>query len=88
MKTIMSPRFVHDYPEREIECEIILTSAFEELTTEACQAGWQPEEVAHAIMKISQDHIWTLVARAAADLEAKPHEQGVGGPGDNDNDLL
>jgi hypothetical protein len=85
MTGMASPRFEHEYPGREIECEHTLSIHFEELTIEACRAGWRVEEVAHAMMRISQDHIWTMVARAAATIASEPHEQ-KGGQGADDND--
>lgn len=46
------PKRPGEYPDRDVDCQAALETAFQDLTAEACAAGWGPAEVRRALVRL------------------------------------
>ncbi|MER9845261.1 hypothetical protein NKJ59_29250 [Mesorhizobium australicum] len=66
-QSVEPPILPEGNPDREVNCEVALESAFAALTTSEAQ-GWTPQETAATLLKIATEHAHRLEAAAAAEL--------------------
>ncbi|MGO4568387.1 hypothetical protein AB4Z52_25850 [Rhizobium sp. 2YAF20] len=60
MEKITSPQQHDDYPERWLDCESAVNSAFRQLVLNAVSAGWREAEVALVIAEIADEYVVEL----------------------------
>lgn len=60
--TIASPRIANDYPDRPLECQFAIESAFQGLVYQARVAGWSGSEVAAALVDLAHNHMRGIIA--------------------------
>ena len=54
---IAGPKMPADHPDRQLECEFVMERGFQLLALDAEAAGWNGEEVAHALMGLARAHV-------------------------------
>ncbi|PZM15731.1 hypothetical protein [Rhizobium tubonense] len=63
MEKIASPQQHDDYPERWLDCESAVVSAFRQLVLDAVSAGWGEAEVALVIADVADEYVIELAHR-------------------------
>jgi hypothetical protein len=53
--------------DRDLECELAISPEFQRLIETALAAGWSDDEVANALLSLTQDHVHTMRSRAIID---------------------
>ena len=65
--------------DRDLECELALAPGFQKLVDDAIAAGWTDEEVANALLSVTQDHVHAMRSGAIIDImpaarpQRRPH---------------
>lgn len=54
------PRSCEQYPDRDIDCQEAADEAFRELWDNMAAARWGPEEIAAAILELTDNHLTAL----------------------------
>ncbi|MER8811293.1 hypothetical protein [Mesorhizobium australicum] len=67
-QSVEPPILPEGNPDREVNCEVALESAFAALVTTSEAQGWTPQETAATLLKIATEHAHRLEAAAAAEL--------------------
>ena len=65
-QTIQPPLLPETSPDRMVNCEVALETAFAALVAESEAQGWTSQETAKTLLKIAADHIQFLEAAVAS----------------------
>jgi hypothetical protein len=65
-QTIQPPLLPETSPDRMVNCEVALETAFAALVAESEAQGWTSQETAQTLLKIAADHIQFLEAAVAS----------------------
>ncbi len=65
--TIDAPRHAPDHPDRHIDCQEALESAFQILVEGAAKAGWAEAEAVAAIVELADAHVLAAGENAKLD---------------------
>ncbi|BAV50979.1 hypothetical protein MesoLj113a_65010 [Mesorhizobium sp. 113-1-2] len=66
-QTIQPPILPEASPDRMVNCEVALETAFAALVTESEAQGWTARETAETLLKIAREHIQLLEAGVEAE---------------------
>jgi hypothetical protein len=65
--TIAPPILPEGSPDREVNCEVALESAFAALVASSIAQGWSAEETAATLLHLATDHLEPLKTASAAE---------------------
>jgi len=60
---LAAPKREGPYPDRELDCQMAIESAFRSVADTAGAAGWSDQEVAHALIELAHNHWFALDAK-------------------------
>jgi len=63
------PRRPDSYPDRGIDCQVAADEAFREVWENMAAAGWGPEEIAAALLELTDNHLTALRENDKVDRE-------------------
>lgn len=69
MSNIRPPKHSPDHPDRPLDCEEAMSSAFRTLVEQAMAAGWREAEITISLADIAEEYVLAVAARQR---KAKP----------------
>jgi hypothetical protein len=72
MSKIIAPAVHDDHPERQLECQRAIDSEFQALTIIAERAGWSWQEIALALMDLTEEYVMEMRLSAQPERGATP----------------
>lgn len=75
-QTIQPPILPEGSPDRSVNCEVALETAFAALVAESEAQGWTAQETAETLLKIATEHIKLLGAAIEPKAKGERSRQG------------
>ncbi|MCA1365854.1 hypothetical protein I6F15_00320 [Bradyrhizobium sp. BRP14] len=72
MSKIVAPAVHDDHPERQLECQRAIDCEFQALTGIAERAGWSWQEIALALMDLTEEYVMEMRLNAQPERGTTP----------------